>query len=135
MYILHISALHCLLLFFFFFFLFFFFFRARQHYCPGCTAALRLLCSPKFPFQYRFSSLMPLMKRQRSLTVAVRITLGSTTETPKTSNCRRAVASQRQIMCCTVSACCPQNLQTGLHSNRPIDYIAMLPYIINKLNE
>jgi hypothetical protein len=46
--------------------------------------------------------------------------LGSTTESPKTLNRRRAVASQRQMMCCTVSASCPQNLQTGSPSNRPI---------------
>jgi hypothetical protein len=89
-------------------------------YCPGCTAALDLLCRPKFPFQYRFSSLMPPMKRQRSLTVTARITLGSTTESPKTLNRRRAIASQRQMIRCTVSASCPQNLQTGSPSNRPI---------------
>jgi hypothetical protein len=89
-------------------------------YCPGCTAALGLLCSPEIPFQYRFSSLMPPMKRQRSLTVTTRITLGSTAESPKTLNRQRAIASQRLIMCCTVSASCPQNLQTGSPSNRSI---------------
>jgi hypothetical protein len=92
--------------------------RGPSAYCPGCTAALGLLCSPKFPFQYRFSSLMPLMKRQRSLTVNACITLGSTTESPKTLNRQRAIALQRQMMCCTVSASCPQNLQTGSPSNR-----------------
>jgi hypothetical protein len=63
---------------------------------------------------------MPLMKRQRSLTVTARITLGSKTESPKTLKRWRAVASQQQMICCTVSASCPHNLQTGSPSNWPI---------------
>jgi hypothetical protein len=68
-------------LFFFFFFLFFFFFssssyRARQHICPGCTAATGLLCNPKHYIQHRFSSPVLLIKRQRFVAEAVLMSFG-----------------------------------------------------------
>jgi hypothetical protein len=60
------------------------------------------------------------MKRQRSLTEAVLISFGSTSGFPKTLKRWRANASQRQIICCTVSATFPQNLQVGSPSNRRV---------------
>jgi hypothetical protein len=53
------------------------------------------------------------MKRQRSLTESVRMSVGSTSRLPKTLKRLRARASQQQIMCCTVSASFLQNLQVG----------------------
>jgi hypothetical protein len=52
--------------------------------CPGCTAALGLLCNPKYSNQHRFNSPVPLIKRQRSYTEPVLISFGSTSEFPKT---------------------------------------------------
>jgi hypothetical protein len=51
----------------------FFFGGARQHKCPSflCTSTLGLLCNPKYSIQQPFSSPVPLIKRQRSLTKAV----------------------------------------------------------------
>jgi hypothetical protein len=66
------------------YFFFFFSYRARQHICPGCTAAEGLLCNPKHYIQHRFSSPVPLIKRQRFLTEAVLISFGSTNGYPKT---------------------------------------------------
>jgi hypothetical protein len=43
--------------------------------CPRCTSALGLLCSPKHFIQHRFTNPVPLIKRQRSLTEAVLISL------------------------------------------------------------
>jgi hypothetical protein len=43
--------------------------------CPGCTSALGLLCSPKHSIQHRFNNPVPLIKRQRSLTETVLISL------------------------------------------------------------
>jgi hypothetical protein len=51
---------------------------------PVRTAALGLLCHPKFCIQPRFRSPVPRMKRQRSLTVAVYMSVSSTTRIPKT---------------------------------------------------
>jgi hypothetical protein len=47
---------------------FFLFLRARQHVCPGWTAAKGLLCNPEHYIKHRFSSAVPLIKRQRFLT-------------------------------------------------------------------
>jgi hypothetical protein len=87
---------------------------------PVSTAAVGLLCNPKYCIQHRFHNPMPRMKRQRSLTEAVRMSFSSTTTYPKTLKHWRAIASQQQIMCCTVSASFMQNLQVGSPSNRPM---------------
>jgi hypothetical protein len=78
------------------------------------------LCNPKYSIQHRFSSPVPLMKRQRSLTEAVFISFGVTFGFPKTLKRWRAKALQRQIICCTVSASFLQNLQVESPSNRPM---------------
>jgi hypothetical protein len=44
----------------------------------ACTAALGLLCNPKYYIQLSFCSPVPRMRRQRSLTEAVRMSVGST---------------------------------------------------------
>jgi hypothetical protein len=64
--------------------------------------------------KYSFNSPVPLLKRLRSQTETVLISFGSTTESPETLKRRRAIASQWQIICCTVSASCLQNLQAGI---------------------
>jgi hypothetical protein len=51
---------------------------------PARTAALGLLCNPKYYFQPRFRSPVTRMKRQRSLTEAVRMSVGSTSRILKT---------------------------------------------------
>jgi hypothetical protein len=80
----------------------------------------------KYSIQHRFNGPFPLIKRQRSLTEALLISFGSTTESPKTLKRRQANSSQRQIMCCTVSASCLQNLQVGSPSNRPMVHRCIL---------
>jgi hypothetical protein len=60
------------------------------------------------------------MKRQSSLTEAVRMFVGSNSRVPKTLYRWRPKASQQQIMCCTVSVSFPQNLLVESLSNRPI---------------
>jgi hypothetical protein len=80
----------------------------------------------KYFIQHRFSSLVPLLKRQRSLTDAVLISFGSTTKSPKTLKRWQANTSQWQIMCCTVSASCLQNLQAGPPLNRPMMHRCVL---------
>jgi hypothetical protein len=81
---------------------------------PVSTAALGLLCHHTQP---RFRSPVPRVKRQRSLTEAVRMSVGSTTRLPKTLKRLRAKASQQQIMRCTVSTSFMQNLQIGSPSS------------------
>jgi hypothetical protein len=68
-----------------------------------CTAALGVLCNPKYSIQPRFSSPVPRIKRQRSLTEAVLMSFGSTSRFPKTLKRWQANASQWQTMCCNVS--------------------------------
>jgi hypothetical protein len=46
------------------------------------------------------------------------VSSGSTTESPKTWTHQRAMTSQPQIICCTVSASWMQNLQIGSFLNR-----------------
>jgi hypothetical protein len=59
--------------------------RARQRKRPGMHRSLRgLLCCPEYQIQPKFHSPVPLIKRQRSFTVAVRMSVGSTTSLPKT---------------------------------------------------
>jgi hypothetical protein len=84
------------------------------------TSASGLLCNLNYSIQHSFNSPVPLIKRQRSLTEAVLISFGSTTRFPMTLKRRQANASQRQIICCTVSASFLQNLQVGSPSNRPM---------------
>jgi hypothetical protein len=70
--------------FYFFLLLLLFFSRARRIIPPLCTVTLGLLWNPKYSIQHRFSSPVPRMKRQRSLTEAVLISFGSTSGFPKT---------------------------------------------------
>jgi hypothetical protein len=86
---------------------------------PVSTAAVGLLCNPKYCIQPRFCNPVPRMKRQRSLTESVRMSVGSTARYPNTLKCWWVNASQQQIMCCTLSASL-QDLQVGSPSNRPM---------------
>jgi hypothetical protein len=78
---------------------------------PVSTTAIGLLCNPKYCIQPKFHNPVPRMKRQRSLTEAVRMSVGSTTRYPKKLKHWWANALQQQIMCCAVSSSSSQNLQ------------------------
>jgi hypothetical protein len=87
---------------------------------PVSTTAIGLLCNRKYCTQLRLRNPVPRMKRQRSLTEAVRISVGSTTRHPKTLRRWQANTSQWQIIRCTVSTSYLQNLQAGSPTNRPM---------------
>jgi hypothetical protein len=89
-------------------------------FCPIITSALGLLYNPKHSTQHTFSSPVPRINRQRSLTEAVLISFGSTNRFPKTLQRWWANTSQHQTICCTVSVSFLQNLQVGSPSNRPM---------------
>jgi hypothetical protein len=88
---------------------------------PQMHRSLQAYCATLNYFvQHRFSSPVPLIKKQRSLTEAVLISLGFTTESPKTLKRQQAIPLQWQIICCTVLTSCLQNLQAGSPLNRPM---------------
>jgi hypothetical protein len=67
---------------------FFFFYSSSASKAPiskrsGCTAALGLLCSPKYFIQHKFINPVPPMKRHKSFKEAMLISFGSANSFPK----------------------------------------------------
>jgi hypothetical protein len=65
------------------FFFVFSFLKGPVSRSSRCTAALRLLCSPKYSIQHWFINPMPLMKRDRYFNETMLITFGSANSFPK----------------------------------------------------
>jgi hypothetical protein len=106
----------------FFFFFFVFFYRARQHICPGCTAAVGLLCDPKHYIQYRFSSSVApclLWRGRGSLLRLWWYPLAGQTDTQRHCSADKPVPRSHKRYA-VLSAFFLQNLQVGSPSNRPM---------------